>query len=165
MYDDAEAPLVRTVTFIALAAGVALIVASIGLGMRDRGAKQRSADQELSSKAADEATNLEEYFLRARSIMHHREESIAQAASRTCGTSRCRKPGLSALPSPSSRSPESRDRSPRASALRRSPRTRESRPCSCEAPTAPPNLAKSRGRNRVETLDTTDPEPVELALA
>jgi diguanylate cyclase (GGDEF)-like protein len=26
-------------------------------------------------------------------------------------------------------------------------------------------LAKSRGRNRVETLDSTDPEPVELALA
>jgi hypothetical protein len=66
---DAEASFVRTVTFLALAAGVALIAASIGLGMRDRGAKQRSANQELSSKAADQAAKLEEYFERARSIM------------------------------------------------------------------------------------------------
>ena len=67
--DDAESSLVRTVTFLALAASVALLAAGIGLGLRDRGQKQRSAEQELSSKAADQATKLEDYFERARSIM------------------------------------------------------------------------------------------------
>jgi diguanylate cyclase (GGDEF)-like protein len=60
---------VRTVTFLALAAGVVLLAVGIGLGVRDRGEKQRSYDQELSGKAADQATKLEEYFARARSIM------------------------------------------------------------------------------------------------
>jgi diguanylate cyclase (GGDEF)-like protein len=66
---DAEASFVRIVTFLALAAGVALIAASIGLGIRDRGERQRSADQALSNKAADQAAALEDYFERARSVM------------------------------------------------------------------------------------------------
>ena len=65
----AEASLVRAVTYLALAAGVALLAVSIGLGLRDRGEKQRASDQALTSKAADQATRLEEYFARARSIM------------------------------------------------------------------------------------------------
>ena len=65
----AEASLVRAVTYLALAAGVALLAVSIGLGLRDRGEQQRASDQALTSKAADQATRLEEYFARARSIM------------------------------------------------------------------------------------------------
>jgi diguanylate cyclase (GGDEF)-like protein len=61
--------LVRAVTYLALAAGVALLAVSIGLGLRDHGEKQRTSDQALTSKAADQATKLEEYFARARSIM------------------------------------------------------------------------------------------------
>ena len=59
----------RTVTFLALAAGVALLAASIGLGIRDRDEKQRAGDQALANKAADQAAQLEEYFERARSVM------------------------------------------------------------------------------------------------
>jgi len=66
---DADSCLVRTVTFVALFAGVALLAASVGLGMRDRSAKERSADQALTNKATDEAAQLEEYFARARAIM------------------------------------------------------------------------------------------------
>ncbi len=65
----ADASLVRAVTYLALAAGVALLAVSIGLGLRDRGEKQRASDHALTSKAADQATRLEEYFARARSIM------------------------------------------------------------------------------------------------
>ena len=61
--------MVRAVTYLALAAGVALLAVSIGLGLRDRGEQQRASDQALTSKAADQATRLEEYFARARSIM------------------------------------------------------------------------------------------------
>jgi diguanylate cyclase (GGDEF)-like protein len=60
---------VRTVTFIALVAGVALLAASIGLGARDRAEKQRATDQALTNTAADEAAELEEYFARARAIV------------------------------------------------------------------------------------------------
>ena len=59
----------RTVTFLALAAGVALLAVSIGVGVRDHADRQRDSDQALTSKAADQATQLEEYFARARSIM------------------------------------------------------------------------------------------------
>jgi diguanylate cyclase (GGDEF)-like protein len=59
---------VRAVTFLALAVGVALLVGSVGLGLRDQSEKRRSIDQALTSKARDEAGQLEEYFSRARSI-------------------------------------------------------------------------------------------------
>jgi hypothetical protein len=65
----AEASLVRTVTFVALVAGVSLLLASIGLGLRDRSEKQRAVDQALTNKATDEAAQLEEYFDRARAVM------------------------------------------------------------------------------------------------
>jgi diguanylate cyclase (GGDEF)-like protein len=61
--------LVRAVTFVALAVGVALLATSIGLGARDRAEKQRSADEALSNKATDQAAQLEDYFARARSVM------------------------------------------------------------------------------------------------
>jgi diguanylate cyclase (GGDEF)-like protein len=61
--------LVRTVTFVALVTGIALLAASAGLGMRDRSVKEHSADQALANKASDEAAQLEEYFARARAIM------------------------------------------------------------------------------------------------
>jgi len=65
----AEASLVRTVTFIALAAGAALLAVSVGLGVRDRTDRQRASDLALTNKASDEAAQLEEYFARARSVM------------------------------------------------------------------------------------------------
>lgn len=59
----------RTVTLLAVVAGVALLAASVGLGLRDRGEKQRSTDQALSNKASDQAAKIEDYFERARSVM------------------------------------------------------------------------------------------------
>jgi diguanylate cyclase (GGDEF)-like protein len=61
--------LVRTITFVALVAGIALLVGSVGLGLRERSAQQRSTDQALTSMATDEAAQLEEYFARSRAIM------------------------------------------------------------------------------------------------
>jgi len=59
---------VRAVTFLALAVGIALLAGSVGLGLRDQSEKRRSIDQALTSKAGDEAGQLEEYFARARAI-------------------------------------------------------------------------------------------------
>jgi diguanylate cyclase (GGDEF)-like protein len=61
--------LVRTITFVALVAGIALLVGSVGLGLRERNAQQRSTDQALTNMATDEAAQLEEYFARSRAIM------------------------------------------------------------------------------------------------
>ena len=59
----------RAVTFFALVAGIALLAASIGLGVRDRSEQHRAVDQTLTNKASDEAAQLEEYFARARTII------------------------------------------------------------------------------------------------
>jgi diguanylate cyclase (GGDEF)-like protein len=59
---------VRVATLLALIVGVVLLAGSIGLGMRDRGEKQRAIDQALTSKVRDEAGQLEGYFERARAI-------------------------------------------------------------------------------------------------
>jgi diguanylate cyclase (GGDEF)-like protein len=59
---------VRAVTFLTLAVGVVLLAGSVGLGLRDQSDKRKSIDQALTSKAGDEAGQLEEYFARARAI-------------------------------------------------------------------------------------------------
>ena len=66
---DADSFLVRTITFVALVAGVALLIGSVGLGLRERSAERRSADLALTGMATDEAAQLEDYFARSRSIM------------------------------------------------------------------------------------------------
>jgi len=55
----AEDRIVRAVTFLALAVGVALLAGSVGLGMRDRSEKRRAIDQALQGKVRDEAGQLE----------------------------------------------------------------------------------------------------------
>jgi diguanylate cyclase (GGDEF)-like protein len=59
---------VRAAAFVALIVGVALLVGSVALGVRDQTEKRRSVEQALLNKAGDEAGQLEDYFARARSI-------------------------------------------------------------------------------------------------
>jgi diguanylate cyclase (GGDEF)-like protein len=59
---------VRPSAFVALIVGLALLVGSVALGVRDQTEKRRSVEQALLNKAGDEAGQLEDYFARARSI-------------------------------------------------------------------------------------------------
>jgi len=59
---------VRPATWLALVVGVVLLAGSIGLGVREQSERRHATDQALTSKARDEAGQLEAYFARARSI-------------------------------------------------------------------------------------------------
>jgi diguanylate cyclase (GGDEF)-like protein len=59
---------VRFATFVALAAGIALLVGSIGLAVRGRSEKRLALDHALTNQVDNEAAQLDEYFERARSI-------------------------------------------------------------------------------------------------
>jgi diguanylate cyclase (GGDEF)-like protein len=58
----------RAATFLALALGAVLLLGSIGLGVRDRSEKRTAVNHVLTNKVDDEASHVEEYFERARSI-------------------------------------------------------------------------------------------------
>jgi diguanylate cyclase (GGDEF)-like protein len=59
---------VRFATFVALAAGVVLLVGSIGLAVRDRSERRLAVDHALTNQVDNESAKLDEYFERARSI-------------------------------------------------------------------------------------------------
>jgi diguanylate cyclase (GGDEF)-like protein len=59
---------VRFATFVALAAGIILLVGSIGLAVHDRGERRIAVDHTLSNQVDTGAGQLDEYFERARSI-------------------------------------------------------------------------------------------------
>src|SRR4051812_32919651 len=60
--------IVRVVAILALVCGFGLLAGSIGLGIHDRGERQRADDGALVHVADSEAAQLQEYFGRARSI-------------------------------------------------------------------------------------------------
>jgi diguanylate cyclase (GGDEF)-like protein len=63
-----EIPGVRFATFVALAAGISLLVGSIGLAVRDRSEKRLAVDHALTNQVDNEGAKLDEYFERARSV-------------------------------------------------------------------------------------------------
>jgi diguanylate cyclase (GGDEF)-like protein len=59
---------VRSLTFLSFTVAVVLLVQSVALGMDERRDERRSADRALATVAANEASGVEAYFARARSI-------------------------------------------------------------------------------------------------